>query len=133
MPMKTLALGFAALAAGEAAQAACNDEIGGLRQEVVRLEQAALKRQEPNNLIVKMSDGSLRDLRGEAPMSEPLESWFDDAGERETFMTELQGAEKALIDGDEQSCQEAWTRLKTLYDSRTPIEDGAARPAPANN
>ncbi|WP_118132427.1 hypothetical protein [Oceanicella sp. SM1341] len=134
MPMKTIALGFAALAAGEAAQAACSDEVGALRQEVFRLEQAALRDQEPNNLIVQMSDGSLRDLRGEEEVSQPLESWFDDAGERESFMVGLRGAEQALVDGDEDSCQEAYNKLRTLYEGRTRIEDDAPpAEAPASN
>lgn len=125
----TLAGGATALALllPGAALADCAAALAGLRDEVNAAEQQALEPLAAEPMVVRLSDGTLRDLRAEPDVADPIESWFTDAGESDASVADparayrerLTAAEAALAaDGSgadgAPTCEEAVETLREM-------------------
>ncbi len=108
-------ISLATLSGAQAQNANCQGELDVLTKSAFDLEQKMLRKDIDSPLVVEMADGSLADLRGEEPRSQPLESWMDGAkGGRQVFETGLSKVREFASAGDDENCQKGVLELKEI-------------------
>jgi hypothetical protein len=104
---------LAALFLAGPASAACQDELGELRDRVAKLQTEGSQEQSTS---VSTTSGDVQ-VKAEAEGAEPKENWFGQSASPEAAKQELEKAQTAAGNGNEETCRHHVEQARKIIDA----------------